>query len=779
MTEASDSLPPSFASDSNPPPASSTPFEVIFNPRLKRTSTTNYRTELEAQQQKAEDDARSQLTRRESEKNTFDKMSAQNFKRQLSFTKPDDDSKIEAPIETIYTRDSSAIDEGKEKHSLLGDIKNKLHIGSPHSLHSHHQKHETDQSEQTKLSKYEFGLNVSDQLNSSNSSSISISDVSPNESTSYTQPHAKRKNKKKNRLKDKQFLLPDDNSLTFKVLRYPFLIFIAMWLTVLSIVYLIVRLSIYISEQVMANTGQRRKMVNKLKNSKSYPEYIEHAKALNEYLKLDKWCEEDRFYCYDWKTLRRIVRDLRKLRRAGKNQELMIVLQNCVKSNFAGSENPLLYSHTYYGTKNLIVEYNNEVVTSLNSITESTSIPIETKKNFFKTISRSFGKTALALSGGASFCYNHYGVLKALLDNDLLPNIISGTSGGGVISALATTRTNKELASLITPKLAKKINAAGNEPFHVWFRRWWKTGARFDSLDWARKSQWWTLGSMTFKECYERTGKILNISTVPHDIHSPTILCNYITAPDCCIWSTLLASAAVPGILNPVVLMEKVHNGPDGKECIKPFSFGSKWKDGSLRTDIPIEALNTYFNVKFSIVSQVNPHVLLWFFNNKGDIGKPVNRSKGKGYRGGFLSSYLENLIKLESIKWLKLIKEFQLLPNFLESDWSNVFLQKFSGTITLFPKVKIWDYFRLLDDPSEERVAEYITNGQSVTYPKILFIKHRLNIERCIEQGRKSCQNDSYEVDDEDDEDDDDEDDDDEDVGLINSDGTLRHRSI
>lgn len=33
------------------------------------------------------------------------------------------------------------------------------------------------------------------------------------------------------------------------------------------------------------------------------------------------------------------------------------------------------------------------------------------------------------------------------------------------------------------------------------------------------------------------------------------------TAPDTVIWSTLLASAAVPGILNPVVLMQKTKDG--------------------------------------------------------------------------------------------------------------------------------------------------------------------------------------------------------------------------
>ena len=106
---------------------------------------------------------------------------------------------------------------------------------------------------------------------------------------------------------------------------------------------------------------------------------------------------------------------------------------------------------------------------------------------------------------------------------------------------------------------------------------------------------------MTFKEAYERTGRILNVSCIPSDRFSPAILANYISTPHCVIWSAVLASAAVPGILNPVVLMMKTRDG-----TLAPYSFGHKWKDGSLRTDIPIRALNMHFNVNFPVVSQVS-----------------------------------------------------------------------------------------------------------------------------------------------------------------------------
>lgn len=526
----------------------------------------------------------------------------------------------------------------------------------------------------------------------------------------------------------------DDTSFTFTILRYPLLTFIICWTTTLSILYFFVRLSISLSENYLISRDKKRsELVNNLRNSSNYAEYIENSRKLDTYLGLDEWCNADRYKYYDWRNIRRTINNLKRLRHANKYEDLMVVLQTCLKSNFAGTENPLLYSHCYYGTKKLIEKYNTEVVNCLNVIINAKGIDSKEKRIFFKIINKNFGRTCLVLSGGASFCYNHFGVLKALIENDCMPKIISGTSGGGMIAAMTATRTNEEILELIKPELACKINAFGDEPMWKWVKRWWNTGARFDLIEWARKAQWWTTGSTTFEESYKQFGKILNISTVPNDIHSPTILCNYITSPNCCIWSAMLASAAVPGILNPVMLMEKTKDN-----SIRPFSLGSKWKDGSLRTDVPLSTLNMYFNTKFSIVSQVNPHVMLWIFKNRGDIGKPVVRSRGKTFRGGFILSYFENLIKLEIIKWLKLVKEFQLFPNLLESDWSNLFLQNFSGTITLFPKIVTSDYMHILADPTEERLSKIIRNGEAVTYPKLLFIKHRLNIERTIERGLK-----------------------------------------
>ena len=90
--------------------------------------------------------------------------------------------------------------------------------------------------------------------------------------------------------------------------------------------------------------------------------------------------------------------------------------------------------------------------------------------------------------------------------------------------------------------------------------------------------------------------------------------------------------------------MQKTRDG-----SIIPWNWGSKFKDGSLRVDIPLQSLNHYFNgrltfrylashfislsssVTHPVVSQVNPHVHLFFFAPRGSAGKPVAHRKGKG----------------------------------------------------------------------------------------------------------------------------------------------------
>ncbi|KAM3124896.1 hypothetical protein CJJ07_000728 [Candidozyma auris] len=533
------------------------------------------------------------------------------------------------------------------------------------------------------------------------------------------------------------------HSSSYKLLRWPVLVFILIWVVILCVLYAIVRGYVALSEYLFTWRGERKVLRERLRNSKTYEEWVENAKALDKYLGLEEWSHNPKFSYYDYKTVQKTIHRIRVLRKKNDVSNLMVFLQGCLKKNFAGIENKQLYSHKYYGTKDLVHEYVDEVIRCIDCVTNASTQVVSAKKKrqFFKVVSKNYGKSALCLSGGACFAYTHFGIVKALLDNDVLPSIISGTSGGGLIAALACTRTDEELRQLLVPRLAKKITAC-EDPWYVWIPRFLRTGARFDAVSWASKSCYFTKGSTTFQEAYKATGRRLNISTVPAEPHSPVILCNSITSPNCIIWSSLLASSAVPGILNPVVLMTKDKNGE-----VVPFSLGNKWKDGSLRTDIPINALNTYYNVNFTIVSQVNPHISLFFFAPKGTVGRPVatprrktKKQKFASLRGGFIATALEQLFKLEIKKWLEIVKTLDLLPMWREQDWSNVWLQRFTGSITIWPRNRLKDYWYILSDPSEAQMEEYLLKGQRSMWPRLLFVKHRLGIERAIERGKKAA---------------------------------------
>ena len=46
----------------------------------------------------------------------------------------------------------------------------------------------------------------------------------------------------------------------------------------------------------------------------------------------------------------------------GPIEELKSLLENCIKNNFVGVENPRLYSETYYGTKELVQDFVDRVI---------------------------------------------------------------------------------------------------------------------------------------------------------------------------------------------------------------------------------------------------------------------------------------------------------------------------------------------------------------------------------------------------------------------------------
>lgn len=107
------------------------------------------------------------------------------------------------------------------------------------------------------------------------------------------------------------------------------------------------------------------------------------------------------------------------------------------------------------------------------------------------------------------------------------------------------------------------------------------------------------IGDVTFKEIYENTGFILNVSVSVNNELGCYRLLNYLTAPTVLVRSAVTASCAIPLFYPPVNLKCKDEQGR-----IKRFNEqGLNFIDGSMKCDLPKQKLAEMFNVNTFIVS--------------------------------------------------------------------------------------------------------------------------------------------------------------------------------
>ena len=84
----------------------------------------------------------------------------------------------------------------------------------------------------------------------------------------------------------------------------------------------------------------------------------------------------------------------------------------------------------------------------------------------------------------------------------------------------------------------------------------------------------------------------------------------------------------------------------------------------------PLEQLNKTFslNCRYTIVSQVEPHILPFFYCPRGQPGAPELFRGGRGLRGGFFLSLAERFLKLDMQKWLSAGRSTGYTPDIASS---------------------------------------------------------------------------------------------------------------
>jgi predicted acylesterase/phospholipase RssA len=371
--------------------------------------------------------------------------------------------------------------------------------------------------------------------------------------------------------------------------------------------------------------------------------------------------------------------------------------------------------------------------TNNNNNNNNELLSLRTKLKWFELRLRSFGTSALCLSGGACNGFFHLGAIRALLDEGLLPSHVSGASAGALVGAFVCCRTESELReALHNPKLlSETFDPCSGKNYFEMMQDLRKNGSIFNPQEWMIKMKNKVTGELTFAEAYKKTGRSLTLQVF--DGARKTRHLNHLTAPNVLISSAVIASSAIPLLLPPIQLLHKTENGD-----VQVFSgFGISFRDGSFEKEFPFDSLARVFNATHTIVSQVNPHLIPFFYENRGSSGSPVPRHFGLGFRGGFFASILERALKSDMKRWLTLIDEFRLLPNLFSVNFSRLFLGD-SFAIhgpTLVPPVRLRDYLNIAQDPdTPEKMMEYVLPGMNMAFPKMQMIQDRMRVEHALQ---------------------------------------------
>ncbi|KAI9284620.1 acyl transferase/acyl hydrolase/lysophospholipase [Umbelopsis sp. AD052] len=459
----------------------------------------------------------------------------------------------------------------------------------------------------------------------------------------------------------------------------------------------------------------------------NYDQWAEAATILDQLEGLEDWKKDPKSDVYDWELLQTRVEQLRNVRASNDQLSMIFALRTSLARNLGDMGCSKLYSYTNIGTKDLISEYIDEVVTQLNWICDEPATIIEdgkvfdlkAKYDFFLNIRQSFGRTSLLLSGGGTLGLNHIGVIKCLYESKLLPRIISGASSGSIMAALLCTRTEEEIPQLFDPLSVKlDVFERDGQPDTPLMRleRMLRQGTLYD-VDILTDAMQANIGDLTFQEAFNRTRWILNITVSSSTLYDMPRLLNYLTAPNVLIWSAVAASCAVPLVYGSTQLYAK-----DASGKIIPWNpTGQLYIDGSVENDLPMNKLSELFNVNHFIVCQVNPHVIPF-------LQTSLTTTKGKKF-----ASFCMSMARGELQHRCTQLTELGVMPS-LFYKLQAIMSQRYSGDITIVPEIGYSEFLKVLSNPTPQSVMEAMIRGEKATWPKMSIIRNHLQIELTID---------------------------------------------
>ncbi|TCM67273.1 NTE family protein [Acinetobacter calcoaceticus] len=469
-----------------------------------------------------------------------------------------------------------------------------------------------------------------------------------------------------------------------------------------------------------------KKLKRQLDQAESYEEWKTLALKLDEESGAQEWKYDNSSPYFDAEIIAHRLNLLSRYRSQKRTADLMYILREGFSYDVANIGHPMLFNATYIGTKKIIEDYIEEVSQSLAYIAsdDCASLSIKEKRQFFENCQKAYGQPALMFSGGATLGLFHSGVCKALMEQDLMPKVLSGSSAGAIVTAMLGVSPPEEIPHILSG------DHFYSEAFHFRTLKELISGTGgFADVKYLKKFLIENLGDVTFAEAYKRSGLDINVTVAPFDVSQEDArIMNKYTSPDLLVWSAVLASCAVPILFPPVRLISKRYDGVH-----TPYLANTRWVDGSVRSDFPQERMSRLYNLNYTIASQVNPHIVPFMQTDEERYRQDllswperILRKQGKILAMGAMEFTRSRMGRVPSIRRL------------LDHGYG-VIDQRYYGDVNIVGRYSLKHYMYMLQNPRPFLFNLLQREGERATWPKISSIESHARIGKTIEHCLES----------------------------------------
>lgn len=463
-----------------------------------------------------------------------------------------------------------------------------------------------------------------------------------------------------------------------------------------------------------------RKLEKRMDKCNDYAEWREAAIEHDELSGQRRWREIDQTSQYDYAQIRLRLDRLRSLRARHDYHGLLFTLNEGIHGNMAGMGRSSLYRRAKFGTKTLIEQYIDEIDDSLRFLAEldDDRISVQDKLDFFYRANVCFGRSALMLSGGGVLGFYHLGVVKTLLEQGLLPRVISGFSAGSLVAGVLGTHTDEELEHFYEPA---NVHFEAEREASVFSRMFFGSNPQIDVGDLENLINR-MVPDMTFQEAFEKTGRQICITIAPAEPHQRSRLLNAIASPNVYVRSAVMASCAVPGVFPPVMLLAKNAHGES-----QPYLPTRRWVDGSIADDLPAKRLSRLYSTNHYIVSMVNP-IAIPFLHPDGEQSalRSALGSLGIGV-GRELLNFYRGMVQKQGDNWPR----FNMVMNSIHA----LMDQDYSGDVNIVPSFRWYNPAKILSHLSEQDLIDLMQGGEHSVFPNVEAIRICTRISRTMEE--------------------------------------------